>query len=154
MNQARAIYGEKFVIAGVATGAIGIGMLVANSMELPFVYVRPEPKSHGRRNQIEGQLESDAKVLVIEDLVSTGKSSLAAISALQSAGVEVLGMLAIFSYNLKISNQNFSSAAIKLNTLSDYDSLITEAVSSGFIKQEDMKLLKSWRSNPSEWNSN
>ena len=154
VNQARAIYGEKFVIAGVATGAIGIGMLVANLMELPFVYVRPEPKSHGRRNQIEGQLEGDAKVLVIEDLVSTGKSSLAAISALQSAGVEVLGMLAIFSYNLKISNQNFSSAAIKLNTLSDYDSLIKEAVSSGFIKQEDMKLLESWRSNPSEWNSN
>jgi orotate phosphoribosyltransferase len=154
VNQARAIYGEKFVIAGVATGAIGIGMLVANSMELPFVYVRPEPKSHGRRNQIEGQLESDAKVLVIEDLVSTGKSSLAAINALQSAGVEVLGMLAMFSYNLKISNQNFSCAAIKLNTLSDYDSLIKEAVSSGFIKQEDMKLLESWRSNPSEWNSN
>ena len=154
VNQARAIYGEKFVIAGVATGAIGIGMLVANSMELPFVYVRPEPKSHGRRNQIEGQLKSDAKVLVIEDLVSTGKSSLAAIKALQSAGVEVIGMLAMFSYNFKISSQNFSSAAIKLNTLSDYDCLIKEAVSSGFIKQEDMKLLKSWRSNPSEWNSN
>mgnify|MGYP001242830559 FL=1 len=154
VNQARAIYGEKFVIAGVATGAIGIGMLVANSMELPFVYVRPEPKSHGRRNQIEGQLKSDAKVLVIEDLVSTGKSSLAAIKALQSAGVEVLGMLAMFSYNFKISSQNFSSSAIKLNTLSDYDCLIKEAVSSGFIEQEDMKLLKSWRSNPSEWNSN
>jgi orotate phosphoribosyltransferase len=154
VGQARAIYGEKFVVAGVATGAIGIGMLVANAMELPFVYVRPEPKSHGRRNQIEGQLKNNTKVLVIEDLISTGKSSLLAIKALQDAGAEVLGMLAIFTYNLKISIQNFSSAAIKLNTLSDYDHLIKAAVSKDFIKKEDIELLQSWRSNPAEWNSN
>ena len=150
---ARAIYGEKFVIAGVATGAIGIGVLVANAMGLPFLYVRPEPKSHGRKNQIEGQLEIGDKVLVVEDLISTGKSSLGAVSALQDAGADVLGMLALFTYNFEISNQKFSSAAIQLNTLSDYDHLIKEAVSSDYIKQEDMKLLQSWRSDPSKWNA-
>ena len=150
---ARAIYGERFVIAGVATGAIGIGVLVANAMGLPFLYVRPEPKSHGRRNQIEGQLEIGAKVLVIEDLISTGKSSLGAVSALQNAGADVLGMLALFTYNFEITNQKFSNASVPLNTLSDYDHLIKEAVSSDYIKQEDMELLQSWRSNPTNWNT-
>ena len=99
VDQARMIYGEKFVIAGVATGAIGIGVLVAQAMGLPFLYVRPEPKSHGRKNQIEGKFEIGAKVLVIEDLISTGKSSLGAVKALQDAGAEVLGMLALFINN-------------------------------------------------------
>jgi len=154
VDQARMIYGEKFVIAGVATGAIGIGVLVAQAMGLPFLYVRPEPKSHGRKNQIEGKFEIGAKVLVIEDLISTGKSSLGAVKALQDAGAEVLGMLALFTYNFEISNQNFSSAAIPLNTLSDYDHLIKEALSSDYIKQEEMKSLQSWRSNPTKWNNN
>ena len=154
VNQARVIYGEKYIIAGVATGAIGIGVLVANAMRLPFLYVRPEPKSHGRKNQIEGQLEIGCKVLVIEDLVSTGKSSLGAVKALQDAGAEVLGMLALFTYNFEISNQNFSSAAISLNTLSDYDHLIKEAISSDYIEQEDIQILESWRSNPAKWNTN
>ena len=151
VDQARMIYGEKFVIAGVATGAIGIGVLVAQAMGLPFLYVRPEPKSHGRKNQIEGKFEIGAKVLVIEDLISTGKSSLGAVKALQNAGAEVLGMLALFTYNFEISNQNFSSAAVPLNTLSDYDHLIKEAVSSDYIKQEDIEILQSWRSNPTKW---
>ena len=154
VNQARVIYGEKYIIAGVATGAIGIGVLVANAMSLPFLYVRPEPKSHGRKNQIEGQLEIGCKVLVIEDLISTGKSSLGAVKALQDAGAEVLGMLALFTYNFEISNQNFSSAAISLNTLSDYDHLIKEAISSDYIEQEDIQILESWRSNPAKWNTN
>ena len=154
VDQARMIYGEKFVIAGVATGAIGIGVLVAQAMGLPFLYVRPEPKSHGRKNQIEGKFEIGAKVLVIEDLISTGKSSLGAVKALQDAGAEVLGMLALFTYNFEISNQNFSSAAIPLNTLSDYDHLIKEAVSSDYIKQEDIEILQSWRSNPTKWYTN
>ncbi len=154
VDQARMIYGEKFVIAGVATGAIGIGVLVAQAMGLPFLYVRPEPKSHGRKNQIEGKFEIGAKVLVIEDLISTGKSSLGAVKALQDAGAEVLGMLALFTYNFEISNQNFSSAAIPLNTLSDYEHLIKEAVSSDYIKQEDIEILQSWRSNPTKWNTN
>ena len=154
VDQARMIYGEKFVIAGVATGAIGIGVLVAQAMGLPFLYVRPEPKSHGRKNQIEGKFEIGAKVLVIEDLISTGKSSLGAVKALQNAGAEVLGMLALFTYNFEISNQNFSSAAVPLNTLSDYDHLLKEAVRSDYIKQEDIEILQSWRSNPTKWNTN
>ena len=153
VDQARVIYGEKFVIAAVATGAIGIGVLVANAMGLPFLYVRPQPKSHGRKNQIEGQLEIGAKVLVIEDLISTGKSSLGAVRVLQDAGAEVLGMLALFTYNFEISNQNFSKAAVSLNTLSDYDHLIKEAVSSDYIEEEDMELLRSWRSNPTKWDT-
>ena len=109
VEQAREIYGENYVIAGVATGAIGIGMLVANAMDLPFVYVRPEPKSHGRQNQIEGKLQKGSKVLVIEDLISTGKSSLGAVNALEKAGAEVLGMLALFTYNFEIANEDFPS---------------------------------------------
>ncbi|PDH45462.1 MAG: orotate phosphoribosyltransferase [Flavobacteriales bacterium MED-G15] len=154
VEQAREIYGENYVIAGVATGAIGIGMLVANAMDLPFVYVRPEPKSHGRQNQIEGKLQKGSKVLVIEDLISTGKSSLGAVNALEKAGAEVLGMLALFTYNFEIANENFSTAKVTLNTLSDYDHLIKEAVNSDYIKQDEMALLQSWRSSPSTWTTN
>lgn len=151
VEQARAIYGDKFIVAGVATGAIGIGMLVANAMGLPFVYVRPEPKSHGRQNQIEGQLDNGARVLVIEDLISTGKSSLGAVKALEDAGAEVLGMLALFTYNFDIANQNFTAAAVPLNTLSDYDHLLNEAIASNYIKTIDIELLRSWRDDPSIW---
>lgn len=154
VEQAREIYGENYVIAGVATGAIGIGMLVANAMDLPFVYVRPEPKSHGRQNQIEGKLQKGSKVLVIEDLISTGKSSLGAVNALEKAGAEVLGMLALFTYNFEIANEDFSTAKVTLNTLSDYDHLIKEAVNSDYIKQDEMALLQCWRSSPSTWTTN
>ena len=138
---------------GVPWGGIGIGVLVAQAMGLPFLYVRPQPKSHGRKNQIEGQLDIGAKVLVIEDLISTGKSSLGAVRVLQDAGAEVLGMLALFTYNFEISNQNFSKAAVPLNTLSDYDHLIKEAVNLDYIEEEHMELLRSWRSNPTKWDT-
>ena len=125
-------------------------------LEHPFLPLHELPRSQVSEpeNQIEGKFEIGAKVLVIEDLISTGKSSLGAVKALQDAGAEVLGMLALFTYNFEISNQNFSSAAIPLNTLSDYDHLIKEAVSSDYIKQEDMEILQSWRSNPTKWNTN
>ena len=123
-------------------------------MKCPFVYVRPEPKTHGRKNQIEGQLENKAKVLVVEDLISTGKSSLDAVKALKNAGAQVLGMIALFNYNLEIASQNFANSAIQLSTLSDYDTLISEAVNSNYVKKEEIELLKSWRSNPSKWNPN
>jgi orotate phosphoribosyltransferase len=139
------------IIAGVATGAIAIGALVANDLNLPFIYVRPEPKKHGRQNQIEGHLESGKKVLVIEDLVSTGMSSMKAIEALQKVKVNVLGMVAIFSYDFDIANKLFDQKNIKLYTLSDYPHLLEHAVSEKRISKQQMSLLKQWRDNPQEW---
>jgi len=126
-EQAQAIYGNDYVVAGVATGAIGIGMLVANVLEAPFIYVRPEPKSHGRKNQIEGELQAHKKVLVIEDLISTGKSSLNAVRALKNEAVDVLGMLGLFDYGFALAADNFKAENIQLHTLSDYDHLILAA---------------------------
>jgi orotate phosphoribosyltransferase len=117
------LYGKPDVIAGVATGAIGIGMLVAEYMNLPFIYVRPEAKGHGRKNQIEGVLESGQTVVVIEDLISTGKSSLNAVNALKEANANIKGMLAIFSYGFKVAEDNFKEANIELHTLSNYEHL-------------------------------
>ena len=145
------IYNKGYVVAGVATGAIGIGVLVADILNAPFIYVRPQPKSHGRQNQIEGQLESDQKVLVIEDLISTGKSSLNAVNALKKEGVEVLGMLGLFDYGFDLARENFKAEKIQLYTLSDYNNLIIEAEQSNYIKAEEISLLKSWRVSPSEW---
>lgn len=150
-RQLEALYGKPDVIAGVATGAIGIGMLVAEHLGLPFVYVRPEPKSHGRKNQIEGQLEAGQKVVVIEDLISTGKSSLGAVKALEDAGAQVKGMLAIFSYGFQKATDAFDKADVQLHTLSDYQYLIEEASSSHYIKEEQQNLLMSWRSDPAAW---
>ena len=150
-EQALQIYNKGYVVAGVATGAIGIGVLVANILNAPFIYVRPQPKSHGRQNQIEGQLESDQKVLVIEDLISTGKSSLNAVNALKKEGVEVLGMLGLFDYGFDLAKENFKAEKIQLYTLSDYNNLIIEAEQSNYIKAEEISLLKSWRVSPSEW---
>ena len=152
VKQANEIYGNDFVIAAVATGAIGIGMLVANIMDLPFVYVRPEGKSHGRMNQIEGKLEKSDRVLVIEDLISTGNSSLKVVDSLRDFGVEGIGMLGIFNYNFETAKKNFSTKKLALNTLSDYDYLIKEAIISNYIKKNDMDLLKSWRLDPKSWN--
>ena len=146
-------YGKPDVIAGVATGAIGIGMLVANYLELPFVYVRPEPKKHGRQNQIEGSIESGQNVVVIEDLISTGKSSLNAVKALKAAGTNVKGMVAIFSYGFDIAQTNFSDANISLHTLGNYETLLQQAVDTRYITKDDLEIVSAWNANPSEWNA-
>ena len=153
-EQAQKIYGMDYVIAGVATGAIGIGILVAEVLNAPFIYVRPEPKSHGRQNQIEGQLDPNKKILVIEDLISTGKSSLNALRALRKEGVEVLGILGLFDYGFDLAIENFKKENIQLHTLSDYHHLIDEAEKSKFIESEDIAILKSWRISPSKWRPN
>jgi orotate phosphoribosyltransferase len=145
-------YGKPDVIAGVATGAIAIGVLVAQHLNVPFVYVRPEPKSHGRKNQVEGLLEKNKNVVVVEDLISTGKSSLNAVEALKQAGANVKGMVAIFSYGFQIANDNFLNANVKLNTLSDYDHLLEQSLDSSYISEKELETLKKWRENPSVWN--
>lgn len=139
------------VIAGVATGAIAIGMLVAQMLGLPFVYVRPEAKKHGRRNQIEGQLPENAKVVVIEDLISTGGSSLAAVEALREAGADVLYMAAIMTYGFEVASNNFAVADLRLITLCEYDVLIQKAIEKGYVKEDDVELLRQWRKSPSTW---
>jgi len=144
-------YGKPDVIAGVATGAIAIGVLVAQHLNIPFIYVRPEPKSHGRKNQIEGYLEDNKNVVVVEDLISTGKSSLNAVIALKEAGANVKGMVAIFSYGFNVALTNFKKANIKLNTLSDYDHLLEQSLDSNYISKNDLKTLQEWRLNPDIW---
>jgi len=144
-------YGKPDVIAGVATGAIGIGMLVAEYMGLPFVYVRPEPKKHGRQNQVEGFLQKGQSVVVVEDLISTGGSSLLAVEALKAAGANVKGMVAIFTYGFDVSVQNFKNANVELHTLSNYDNLLELAVSKKYITEEEQHTLQEWRVSPSTW---
>ena len=150
-KQVEALYGKPNVIAGVATGAIGIGMLVAEYMGLPFVYVRPKAKEHGRQNQIEGMLEPNSHVVVIEDLISTGTSSLNAVKALKEAGAYVQGMVAIFTYGFPIAQANFKEAGITLNTLSDYEHLIDIALEKGHISDSQLETLKDWRTKPETW---
>lgn len=145
-------YGKPDVIAGVATGAIGIGSLVADDMGLPFVYVRPVAKKHGRQNQIEGRLEKGQNVVVVEDLISTGKSSLNAVEALKFHDVNVKGMAAIFTYGFELSKTNFSQKNIDLHTLSNYDVLLEQALDTGFINDKELKVLSKWNNNPSAWN--
>ena len=144
-------FGKPDVIAGVATGAIGIGALVAEELGLPFVYVRPEPKKHGRKNQIEGHLEKGQNVVVVEDLISTGKSSLAAVDALKSAGATVKGMVAIFSYGFEVSKKNFDQNNLDLYTLSNYENLLEQALDTNFINEKESNMLSQWNANPSEW---
>lgn len=144
-------FGRPDVIAGVATGAIAHGVLVAQDLGLPFVYVRPEPKKHGLENLIEGDIEKGQSVVVIEDLVSTGSSSLKAVDALRKAGCEVKGMSAIFTYGFKAASDNFKSAKCELISLSNYDFLMQQAVQSNYITEKDIKTLKAWRDNPSDW---
>ena len=150
-KQVEKIYGKPDVIAGVATGAIGIGILVAETLGLPFVYVRPEAKSHGRKNQIEGQLKEGQTVVVIEDLISTGKSSLNAVHALKDSGARVKGMLAIFTYGFDLATSNFEAQEVELHTLSNYDTLLIQAVDTHYIDQTQLKTLQDWRTNPAEW---
>ena len=150
--QIKSIYkDEKIIIAGVATGAIGIGMLVAQKLNLPFVYVRPQQKKHGKKNQIEGYIPPNSKVVVIEDLISTGKSSLIAVEAIKNKGYDVLGMLGIFTYGFKIADDNFKKNKIKLNTLSDYDTLISEALSQNIIELDSLTKLNEWKKSPNSW---
>lgn len=144
-------FGKPDVIAGVATGAIGIGMLVADFLNLPFIYVRPEAKKHGRKNQIEGKIDSNQKVVVIEDLISTGKSSINAVKALRNQNIEVTGMVAIFTYGFDVSMDNFKNENIKLETLSNYKTLIDCALNNNYINSSEMEQLKSWNINPSNW---
>lgn len=145
-------YGQIDAIAGVATGAIGIGILVAEELGLPFVYVRPEAKSHGRQNQIEGFIQSGQNVVVVEDLISTGKSSLNAVRALQEAKVNVKGMVAIFSYGFDVARDNFEKANVELYTLSNYENLLEQALDTKYITTKEQDILALWNANPSEWN--
>ena len=146
-------YGKPDVIAGVATGAIAIGVLVAQELGIPFVYVRPEAKKHGKKNQVEGNLESGQNVIVIEDLVSTGKSSINAVKVLKDAKVNVKGMVAIFTYGFDIAKSNFKSENIELTSLSDYNHLLKQALSSDYISEKDLKALKEWRNSPDNWSA-
>ena len=147
----RDLYPDAQVIAGVATGAIAHGALVADKMGLPFIYVRSGAKEHGLGNQIEGSFEKGQKVVVVEDLISTGGSSLGAVKALREAGCEVLGMVAIFTYEFKKAADAFAAENCKLNTLSSYSILIGEAVKSGYIGNAEVETLKNWRVDPAGW---
>ena len=147
-------YPDVEVIAGVATGAIAHGYLVAHILGKPFCYVRPKPKDHGTGSQIEGLLEPGAKVVVVEDLISTGMSSLAAKNALVTAGADIMGMVAIFSYNFPQSRKAFEEANVELTTLSNYDTLVEVASEIGYIKESDIEVLKQWRYSPSTWGKN
>lgn len=151
-KQIEELYGKPDVIAGVATGAIGIGMLVAEYLNLPFIYVRPEPKKHGRGNQIEGMLESGQNVVVVEDLISTGKSSLNAVKALKNEGANVKGMIAIFTYGFDVATKNFEEAGLDLHTLSSYEYLIEQAVETNYVSNNQIETLQQWRAQPDSWN--
>jgi orotate phosphoribosyltransferase len=145
------LYPGTDLIAGVATGAIAHGVLVAEKLGLPFIYVRSEAKSHGLGNQIEGYYEKGQKVVVIEDLISTGGSSLNAVRALREAECNVLGMVAIFTYGFQTAADGFAAENCKLNTLSNYNELVECAVESGYIGASEVETLKKWRNDPSSW---
>lgn len=150
-DKAMELYPEAEVVAGVATGAIAHGVLAADRMQKPFVYVRPKPKDHGTGSQIEGELAPGKKVVVIEDLISTGMSSLAAVKALREAGAQVLGMVAIFTYGFDLAAQRFEEDNVQLDTLSNYSALVDVASETGYISSAAKSLLHEWRENPSEW---
>jgi len=145
------LYPQAGMIAGVATGAISHGALTADKLDLPFIYVRSGAKEHGLGNQIEGYYEKGQKVVVVEDLISTGGSSLNAVKALRDAGCEVLGMVAIFTYEFKKASDAFAAENCKLNTLGNYSTLIETAVKTGYITETDVETLKKWRVDPSVW---
>ena len=142
---------EAEAVAGVATGAIAQGALVADELGLPFCYVRSKAKDHGMQNLIEGQVAEGAKVVVVEDLISTGGSSLKAVEALRQAGVEVVGMVASYTYGFPVAEEAFRKAGVKLVTLTDYEAVVHEALRTGYISQADVSLLAEWRQNPSQW---
>lgn len=142
------------LIAGVATGAIAQGVLIAQEMGLPFAYVRSSSKAHGLTNQIEGKVQEGQNVVVVEDLISTGKSSLAAVEALRAAGCNVIGMIAIFTYNLPIAKANFEKAGCKLVTLADYETMIRIAADNNYVSDSDIQSLVKWKDNPQAWSEN
>ncbi len=151
VRQIQEHYSDVEVIAGVATGAIAQGVLVAQALNLPFVYVRPSAKSHGMGNQIEGHLPKGKKVVVIEDLISTGGSSLKAVEALREADAQILGMLATFTYDFPLAQENFKSANCPLIVLSDYHALLDYAKAVNYVADEYLETLKEWRKDPSQW---
>lgn len=142
---------EAEAVAGVATGAIAQGALVADELALPYAYVRPKPKDHGMKNQIEGELPDGAKVVVVEDLISTGGSSLKAVAALREAGFDVVGMVASYTYGFPIAEKAFADAGVRLVTLTDYDHVVEKALEIGYIKQDDVAMLHEWRKDPANW---
>ncbi len=154
-EQLAAIVSEKYpeatAIAGVATGAIAQGALVADALELPMCYVRSKAKDHGMGNLIEGTLPEGAKVVVVEDLISTGGSSLKAVEALRAAGFEILGMVASYTYGFPVAAEAFKAADVELTTLTNYESVVQAALSSGYIEEKHIPMLAEWRANPSEW---
>ncbi|MCI5817312.1 MAG: orotate phosphoribosyltransferase [Prevotella sp.] len=139
------------VVAGVATGAIAQGALVADALGLPFVYVRSKAKDHGMGNLIEGELSKGAKVVVVEDLISTGGSSLKAVEAIRQAGAEVIGMVASYTYGFPVAEKAFADAGVKLVTLTDYDHVVEEALETNYISDADIELLHEWRKDPANW---
>ena len=144
-------YGSDMSIAGVATGAIAVGAMISERLNVPYAYVRPEPKGHGLRNQIEGNIEEKSNVVVIEDLISTGKSSLNAINALKSEGINVMGMLSIFSYNFDFANQKFIDEKVTINSLADYNTLVEVIELNGDLGNNEITRLKKWREDPENW---
>ena len=142
---------EVDAIAGVATGAIPQGALVADALFKPFVYVRSKPKDHGLENLIEGELQPGAKVVVVEDLISTGGSSLKAVQALRNKGAEVVGMVASYTYGFPVAEEAFSNAGVPLITLTDYEHVVATALETGYIAQDDVQLLNEWRKDPANW---
>lgn len=144
-------FAEADVVAGVATGAIAQGALVADALGLPFVYVRSKAKDHGMGNLIEGELPAGAKVVVVEDLISTGGSSLKAVEAIRRAGCEVVGMVASYTYGFPVAKQAFDEAGVKLVTLTDYEHVVAEAAETGYISESDVEMLHEWRKDPANW---
>lgn len=142
---------EAEAVAGVATGAIPQGAMVADALALPFVYVRSKPKDHGLENLIEGELKPGSKVVVVEDLISTGGSSLKAVEAIRNYGCEVVGMVASFTYGFDVAEKAFADARVKLVTLTNYEAVVAEALRIGYIKENEVELLNEWRKNPSQW---
>ena len=144
-------YGSDISIAGVATGAIAVGAMISERLNVPYAYVRPEPKGNGLRNQIEGSIEEKSNVVVIEDLISTGKSSLNAINALKSEDINVMGMLSIFSYNFDFANKKFIDEKVTINSLADYNTLVEVIESNGDLNNDEITRLKKWREDPENW---
>jgi orotate phosphoribosyltransferase len=144
-------FAEADVVAGVATGAIAQGALVADALNMPFVYVRPKPKDHGMQNLIEGDLQPGQKVVVVEDLISTGGSSLKAVEAIRQAGCEVVGMVASYTYGFPVAEKAFEDANVKLVTLTDYEHVVAKALETGYIQEADIQLLAEWRKAPDRW---
>lgn len=144
-------FADADVVAGVATGAIAQGALVADALNMPFVYVRPKPKDHGMQNLIEGDLQAGQKVVVVEDLISTGGSSLKAVEAIRQAGCKVVGMVASYTYGFPVAEKAFADVGVKLITLTDYEHVVAKALETGYIQQADTQLLAEWRQAPDKW---